>query len=496
MHRAGHTGFLLRSGQIRNNILIPRYYDPRLADELRLLKRAHNFVSLDSLIANRQLRHDQGSYIPRIHYGTGSYPYIRTSDLANWELKASPKHGVPRSVYEEYADRQDVQAGDLILVHEGTYLIGSAAMITTWDLPMLFQHHLARFRLEPNAPFGPYYLLTALATRVVQRQIRSKQFSADIIDSVVGRMGEIVIPYPKDARRLANVERTARRCIESRVETREHLSQLTRLLDQYLQHRADTTLADVCYATVVPDKARQHSAFLGGRTPFMAFTRSAGEIKHSVLIPKYYDPSIELDAAHYAERCELVTVDELQAKGVLQLDTGDEIGRLNYGSGSIPFIRTSDFGSWELKRDAKHGVAKDIYERWKSAQNVQRDDILLVRDGTYLVGTSVLIQATDLPLLYCGGIIRIRSLRAQMLSAPLLLALLNTPFVRRQIRNKQFTRDIIDTLGRRFGEVMLPVPRLKETRNSVTARVRKLLVKRTRRRQELIKLAETLFSEA
>ena len=35
---------------------------------------------------------------------------------------------------------------------------------------------------------------------IVQRQIRSKQFTADIIDSIVGRLQEVVLPIPSVAR--------------------------------------------------------------------------------------------------------------------------------------------------------------------------------------------------------------------------------------------------------------------------------------------------------
>lgn len=56
---------------------------------------------------------------------------------------------------------------------------------------------------------------------------------------------------------------------------------------------------------------------------------------------------------------------------------------------------------------------------------------------------------------------------------------LNTPVVKRQIRAKQFTQDIIDTLGKRIFEVILPIPKdrglrekiARETRETVLARV-------------------------
>jgi type I restriction enzyme M protein len=56
---------------------------------------------------------------------------------------------------------------------------------------------------------------------------------------------------------------------------------------------------------------------------------------------------------------------------------------------------------------------------------------------------------------------------------------LNTPVVKRQIRSKQFTQDIIDTLGNRILELLIPVPKDKDkqreiakaTRETVEARV-------------------------
>ncbi|MEN8133097.1 MAG: hypothetical protein ABFS45_23550, partial [Pseudomonadota bacterium] len=52
-----------------------------------------------------------------------------------------------------------------------------------------------------------------------------------------------------------------------------------------------------------------------------------------------------------------------------------------YGTGTIPFIRTSDFSNWEIKHDPKQGVSEEIYEQYAESQNVKEGDILLVRDG-------------------------------------------------------------------------------------------------------------------
>ena len=57
------------------------------------------------------------------------------------------------------------------------------------------------------------------------------------------------------------------------------------------------------------------------------------------------------ELSHFADFCDLKSVGELIDEDVLNLDTGDEIGRLNYGTGQIAFVRTSDLGTYELKAD-------------------------------------------------------------------------------------------------------------------------------------------------
>jgi hypothetical protein len=85
-------------------------------------------------------------------------------------------------------------------------------------------------------------------------------------------------------------------------------------------------------------------------------------------------------------------------------------------------------------------------------------DVIIIRDGTYLVGSSALVSANDLPALICGGIYRLRLINRQALSPTALLGLLNLPVVRWQMRARQFTRDVIDTLGHRLFEVRIPHP--------------------------------------
>ena len=178
-----------------------------------------------------------------------------------------------------------------------------------------------------------------------------------------------------------------------------------------------------------------------------------------ILVPRYYDPELDADieAIEKASGDRWITIGSLVKDGILKVSSGVEVGKMAYGTGSIPFMRTSDLVDWELFRDPTQGVNQEIYGEYDGKGSLKADDVVVVRDGTYLVGSSALVLEEDLPALFCGGILRLRVERNK-LSPYALMGILNLPAVRRQMRCKQFTRDVIDTLGPRLLEVRVPPP--------------------------------------
>jgi type I restriction enzyme M protein len=76
-------------------------------------------------------------------------------------VKADFKHGVSEEIYATYRKRIDVLPGDILMVRDGTYLIGTTAFVTESDVPMLFQSHLFRIRAEQPEQLSPWLLLAA-----------------------------------------------------------------------------------------------------------------------------------------------------------------------------------------------------------------------------------------------------------------------------------------------------------------------------------------------
>ena len=201
----------------------------------------------------------------------------------------------------------------------------------------------------------------------------------------------------------------------------------------------------------------------------------SGDVVDDIYLPKYYNPEIPAKLNALSETHDLIRFGDLVKKGTLTLSTGHEVGKLAYGTGDVPFIRTSDIANWEIKIDPKHGLHNDIYQYHRKKQDVQEKDILLVRDGTYLVGTCALITSLDTKIVYQSHIYKIRATDAEEIHPYLLLAVLSNPLVREQILAKRFTQDIIDTLGSRIRELILPIPKSAEARKRIVDDVRTVI---------------------
>lgn len=465
-----HLGFIVKNSEIKSNIYISKYYNPETCALLKKLESTHKLISLGELISNNYIKVSTGDEIGKMAYGTGDIPFIRTSDIINWELKTDPKQGVSEEIYNKYSKKQDVKPNDIFFVRDGTYLIGSSCIIPDSIPNILYQSHILKFRVSHNSPISAPLFLALLSTPIVQRQIRERQFTADIIDTIGNRFTELILPVPKDSKMCIKIEEKVISLTKNRDALREKLMQIP-----------------LWYQGIIPGisqeyKKQENNIELMGNPGFKI---KCSEIRSNIFVPRYYNPIIDDELSKLSQTHDLISIGDLDKQGLLEMSTGIEVGKMAYGTGPIPFFRTSDISNWELKIDPKQSVSEALYKKLKDRQDVKANDIFVVRDGTYLVGSSCIITQYDGPLLYCAGIYKIR---AKGLSPYLLLAALNCPIVKQQMRAKQFTRDIIDTLGKRILEIILPLPKDEEERKKISKITKETICERVRLRNEVSRI--------
>lgn len=216
------AGFMMPTKDIVENVLCPRYYDPVVSIELKRLERTHSLLRFGDLVTDGCLKVDTGDEVGKLAYGTEGVPFVRTSDISNWEIKADPKHCIERELYLTMKKKQDVQPNDILMVKDGTYLIGTCAIVTEYDREIVYQSHIYKIRVREN-PHGlnPFLLLAVLGSPIVFRQIKARQFTQDIIDSLGERINELLLPIPKDKALRDRVTNMVKKSVEDRIEARE-----------------------------------------------------------------------------------------------------------------------------------------------------------------------------------------------------------------------------------------------------------------------------------
>lgn len=178
------------------NYVVPRYL--ALKERVRTMDFGAaedcEQLSLGQLEEKRLLKIAKGHEVGSEAYGTGEVPFVRTSDISNFEVRADPTKSVSDDVYEKYSRLQDLRAGDVLFVADGRYRIGAAAMLPSGNSRVVAQSHLRILRSLDTDFLDPYALLYALTLPAVKEQVRDLVFIQSTLGTVAPRLPELVIP--------------------------------------------------------------------------------------------------------------------------------------------------------------------------------------------------------------------------------------------------------------------------------------------------------------
>ena len=218
-----HLGWFMKISDLKDNILLPKYYNPDIQTELETYRKSGNFElkTLKELQKEKILKVSRGNEVGSENYGTGDIPFVRTSEISNWEVTSDCTHCVSEDVYLKYKDKQNLEVEDILVVNDGTYLMGRAAMITESDLRIVFQSHFRRIKISKKDILSPYLLLALLGMEIVQRQIESKSFRQGTISTMGNRLMDVVIPIPTDENLKNKIINDMKEIIENKNEAKK-----------------------------------------------------------------------------------------------------------------------------------------------------------------------------------------------------------------------------------------------------------------------------------
>ena len=218
-----HLGFIIPTEDIKENIYIPESYKPEIKEKLNEIKKSNKFkiVKFGSFVEDGAIQIKRGNEIGSQFYGTGNIPFIRTTDIVNWEIKMDTVKSVADEIYENYRTQQDVQENDILFVNDGTFLIGRCSMITYLDVKCVIQSHLRKIRVIDKNQITPYYLFYLLNSNFVQKQIEVKSFIQATLSTLGNRLLEIDLPIHKDKNEIKRISEEVHEILSSKAKLRE-----------------------------------------------------------------------------------------------------------------------------------------------------------------------------------------------------------------------------------------------------------------------------------
>ena len=230
------TVFKIKYSQIQNHIFIPTYYN-RVERTLKTLEDKKEYI-LESIhqLANRNIIYtNKNGYLPRgneigsIVYGLGEVPFIRTSELSNWEINLDSYKKTSEEVYEQFKAKQNIEEADILLVKDGgPNLIGKTAYVTELDTKIIIQSHIYQIKTLANEEaIDSYLILYLLNLNIVQEQIKAITFVQGTIATLGNRIMEVKLPLPVDIKKRKEISNYIKKIIDKKVEIRKQISNLT-----------------------------------------------------------------------------------------------------------------------------------------------------------------------------------------------------------------------------------------------------------------------------
>lgn len=176
--------------------LVPRYYTggKTTSEEEERIVKSEKRLSLGEMVRLGYCSVRKGHEVGSDAYGTGDVPFVRTSDITNFEISTDPTNSVSEAIYNDYESQQNLRAGDVLMVVDGRYKIGTTALLTKSNCRCVVQSHLRIISLTKEAPIGPFELLYALNLPSIKMRIRNLVFIQSTLGTLGNRVLELELP--------------------------------------------------------------------------------------------------------------------------------------------------------------------------------------------------------------------------------------------------------------------------------------------------------------
>lgn len=177
-------------------MMTPAFYYPLYTQTINEIKSKNNCVLL-STIADLKNGDEVGStnYKTYLNRKESDVPFVRTSDLLNYDFDTYPDFFIDESIYKEIG--QNVGSEEILFTKDGK--IGITAMTTEYDKCILGSGILRIIAKKDKV--NPYYLFIALSTKEIglYQAIQRTVVASTLPHLREDRIGDFIIPLIKES---------------------------------------------------------------------------------------------------------------------------------------------------------------------------------------------------------------------------------------------------------------------------------------------------------
>ena len=216
------------------NLWTPMYSLPLYVRTLNIIKEKWETVTIGK-IADIAKGDEVGSdnYIDYLDKGENDVPFVKTSDIVNYDIDKYPDFFIPEDIYIDL--EQGIKSGDVLFTNDGK--IGQVAIVTESD-KFILQSHIKRLRINDYAEelgITPEYLFTALSIKEVGLyQAKRNTVIQSTIPTLANNLAQIEIPIlDKDS--IKEITDLTKEAFRLKDEKKKLMVQVREELDNYFK---------------------------------------------------------------------------------------------------------------------------------------------------------------------------------------------------------------------------------------------------------------------
>ena len=188
-------------------------------------------VPIEKLMEDKIITSFDGHGSPEAeNKGKGDIPYIRVSDIVNWDVYKDPTSKIPENVYNDFiTPKKTIKETDILYVRRGSYRIGGVAMVSPFDTKVLLTREILVLRAtdEKNKyDIDPYYLLYLLSHRLVAIQTFNKVLIETTLPNIANRWRELRLPIHRDKAKRIEISNRMKSVIQSKWDAVRKIEEL------------------------------------------------------------------------------------------------------------------------------------------------------------------------------------------------------------------------------------------------------------------------------